>query len=158
MRYLYKLKTVTVRVSDSQPLDHVSGRLADSPAEAIAIAHALFSHLDADQEQFAILALSSNHKVTGYKVLTSGTRTQTLVDVPKLFRTAIELDACGIIAIHNHPSENTEPSSDDYALTKRLVNAGSLLGVPLHDHIILAGRDSRSLRRFMPELFTPIEH
>ena len=54
-----------------------------------------------------------------------------------MFRAAILANAAGIVAGHNHPSGDPTPSPDDIALTRRLVTAGEVLGVPLLDHIIV---------------------
>jgi DNA repair protein RadC len=62
-------------------------------------------------------------------------------------------DAAEVLVYHNHPSGELEPSRDDLALTRRLVQAGETVGVPLVDHIVVAGPSWRSLRRSNPELF-----
>ena len=66
------------------------------------------------------------------------------MDVPS---SAIEKSASAILVAHNHPSGDPEPSPEDMALTRRLDKAGRLLGIPLIDHLILAGDDWLSLRR-----------
>jgi len=54
--------------------------------------------------------------------------------------------AASVIFIHNHPTGNTEPSRDDIELTKRLIKAGELLGIKIHDHIIVSKKGHTSMR------------
>ena len=56
-----------------------------------------------------------------------------------LFRTAIENNSASIILIHNHPSENPEPSNEDISITRKIVEAGKIMDIPVFDHIIIAG-------------------
>ena len=53
--------------------------------------------------------------------------------------------AASVVCLHNHPSGNPEPSREDVAVTKQLVEAGRVLGIPVHDHVIIAGRGYTSL-------------
>jgi DNA repair protein RadC len=57
-----------------------------------------------------------------------------------VFKVALMLNAASVIVAHNHPSGNIEPSAEDLSITKQLVEAGKILGIPLHDHIIVAER------------------
>lgn len=54
-----------------------------------------------------------------------------------MFKIAYMVNAASVIAVHNHPSGNIEPSTEDIAITKQLVEVGKILGIPLHDHIIV---------------------
>ena len=54
-------------------------------------------------------------------------------------------NAAAILLAHNHPSGNPEPSREDVAVTKQLVEAGRVMGIPVHDHLILGGRGYTSL-------------
>jgi DNA repair protein RadC len=58
-----------------------------------------------------------------------------------------------VVVFHNHPSGDLEPSRDDLGLTRRLVDGGSVLGVSVHDHLIVAGSRWLSLRAVRPRLF-----
>jgi len=62
-----------------------------------------------------------------------------------VFRTAILANAAAIICLHNHPSSNPEPSREDIRITQQLVAAGRLMGVPVHDHLILTAEGYTSL-------------
>ena len=104
-------------------------------------------------EVFGFLSLDGRHRLIRCNELTRGTRNQAPVDPAELFRIALLDDANGILAFHNHPSGDLQPSSDDLGLTRRLVEGGRVLGVPVHDHVIVAGGRWLSLRRSEPVLF-----
>ena len=62
-----------------------------------------------------------------------------------MFKFALLVDARSVILSHNHPSGNPEPSREDVAVTKQLVEAGKVMGIPVHDHLIIAGDGYTSL-------------
>jgi DNA repair protein RadC len=90
-----------------------------------------------EQEHFLMLALDARNQLLAWVEVAKGTPTSCPVNPQTLFRTALTLGATSILISHNHPSGDPEPSADDLALTRRLVRAGTLLGIPILDHIIL---------------------
>jgi len=64
----------------------------------------------------------------------------------EVFSDAIVDRAASIILVHNHPSGDTEPSQEDIAITKRLVEAGELLGIKVHDHVIVSKNGYTSMK------------
>jgi DNA repair protein RadC len=64
----------------------------------------------------------------------------------EVFRPALAAGGAAIVAVHNHPSGDPEPSSEDLAVTRRLIEAGTLLGVPLLDHVVVGLGSYVSLR------------
>ena len=62
-----------------------------------------------------------------------------IVEPRAVFRKAILENAAAVICLHNHPSGNPEPSREDIRITRQLVAAGKLMGIPVHDHLIIAG-------------------
>jgi DNA repair protein RadC len=103
--------------------------------------------LDADQEHFVLLALDTKKRITGYKVISTGTLNSSLVHPRDVFRAAILLGAASFIVAHNHPSNDTTPSEEDLQVTRRLEEAGKLMGIPLVDQIILGRNDFVSYQR-----------
>jgi DNA repair protein RadC len=119
-----------------------------------AVARYLVQRLQGSRrEVFGFLALDSRHRLIGCHELTLGTRNQTPVDPAELFRAAVLADAAGLVVFHNHPSGDLDPSRDDLALTRRIVNAGEIIGVKILDHLIVAGARWLSLRQSRPQLF-----
>jgi DNA repair protein RadC len=93
------------------------------------------------QESFHVLALDGRYALLGRFEVSRGTLTTSLVHPREVFRPAIARGAAALIAVHNHPSGDPEPSAEDLAVTRRLVDCGRLLGIPLLDHVVVgAGR------------------
>ena len=92
--------------------------------------------LDLDHEQFWIVLLNRANKVIRKIVVSAGGVSGTVADPKLIFKHALENLASGIIRVHNHPSGNTKPSEADILLTKKLMDAGALLEIPVLDHII----------------------
>lgn len=98
------------------------------------------------QEVFRVVFLDGRRQVLGCEDISVGTLTQCLVHPREVFRPAIEKSAAAILVGHNHPSGDPTPSSDDFAMTDRLAQAGILLGIELMDHLIVSRTGYRSLR------------
>jgi DNA repair protein RadC len=88
-------------------------------------------------EQFGIILLDSKHRVMRTAVLAVGTLNSSIVQPRDVFREAAIGGAAAIVIFHNHPSGDPSPSPDDVALTRRLVAAGTLIGIDVVDHLIL---------------------
>lgn len=102
----------------------------------------LFNHMlplliDLDHEEFWAVHLSNRNKVLGKQRISVGGLTETMVDLRLLFRGAIENRATRIAVLHNHPSGNLTPSRDDQQITARILEAGTILGIKLIDHLII---------------------
>ncbi len=91
------------------------------------------------QEHFLCITLNGAHEVTGIHTVSVGLVNRTLVHPREVFRPALEESAAAIICAHNHPSGHLEPSSEDTEITRRLSEAGRILGIPVLDHIIFYG-------------------
>lgn len=89
------------------------------------------------REQFWVLTLNAHNRVTDVKAVAHGNLNNALVHPRDVFKFACLRDAASIIVAHNHPSGEVSPSLDDQKLTKCLVAAGSFMGIPVLDHIII---------------------
>lgn len=98
------------------------------------------------KETFAALLLDGRHRVSGFLEISVGTLTASLVHPREVFGPALSLGAAAIVVAHNHPSGNPEPSGEDLEVTARLREAGTLLGVPVLDHVIIGACSYVSLR------------
>ncbi len=101
---------------------------------------------DLRKEHFIQVYLNAAKIMIGYKTISIGGQTSTVVDTPEVMRNAIMNDANSIVVLHNHPSGNVRPSESDIKLTTRILESGKILGIPLEDHIIIGGFDYTSLR------------
>ncbi len=97
-------------------------------------------------EEFWILMLNNASEVTDRKCISTGGMTGTIVDVRKVFGLALESNAAAIVAVHNHPSGNLQPSAADLKLTQKLVEAGTIMDVRLLDHLIVSERGYYSFK------------
>ena len=106
-----------------------------------------------NREVFGFISLDGRHRFVAIHELSLGTRNQAPVDGAELFRLALLDRASGVLLFHNHPSGDLDPSRDDLDLTRRLVMGGQLVGVSVHDHLIVAAGRWLSLRSARAELF-----
>lgn len=130
MQYVVKTFKVTLEVSES-------GAKANGPADLVQIARAIYADLDADKEHFTVLALNSKNRVNGFKVISTGSLTASLVHPREVYRAALALAPVAVVFIHNHPGGNPAPSPEDIEITKQLKLAGELLKIKVLDHIII---------------------
>ncbi len=98
------------------------------------------------QESFEVLLLDGKHRLRRRVPISLGTLTSSLVHPREFFRPALREGAAAVIAVHNHPSGDPEPSAEDVEVTRRLWDAGRLLGIPLLDHVVLGDGCFVSLR------------
>ncbi len=91
-----------------------------------------------DREHFCILLLNSRNQITGKETVSIGSLDASIVHPREIFKNCIKKSAAAIILVHNHPSGDPSPSHDDLEVTRRLVDAGKLLGIHVLDHVIVA--------------------
>jgi len=89
-------------------------------------------------EEFKILLLNRRNRVLGIVHISSGGLSGTVADPKVIFTAGLKACASGIILCHNHPSGELNPSSEDLALTKRLVEVGKMLDLKILDHLIIS--------------------
>lgn len=99
-----------------------------------------------DKEHFFLVLLSSRHAVIGVELISVGSLNASIVHPREVFKPAIVHSAAGIVLAHNHPSGDPTPSEEDIAITKRIKEAGKLIGIELVDHVVIAGKEYASLR------------
>ena len=114
-----------------------------SPAQ---VAEQCKSFRNKKKEHFCIFFLDTQNQITDKEIVSIGTLNASLIHPRETFRTAILKNCCSIIVAHNHPSGSLEPSAEDLAVTKRLVEAGKLLGIEVLDHVIVTADSYTSLK------------
>jgi DNA repair protein RadC len=113
-----------------------------SPAEAVHMMNQIFDLEHQPNELFIILCVDIKNKIAGAHVISQGTLNSSLVHPREVFKAALLNNASSIIVAHNHPSGDPAPSTEDIETTKRLMSAGTILGVAVLDHVII-GENSR---------------
>lgn len=116
--------------------------IIDSPEKAV---EQLADIRDKKQEYFVCLTLDGANRLIAKRIITIGTLTSSLVHPREVFADAITDRAASIIVAHNHPSGSLRPSEADIDVTDRLSDAGEILDVRLHDHIIVTKSDFNSI-------------
>ena len=89
------------------------------------------------KEHFVILSLDSRNNLIKDAIISVGTLNANLVHPREIFQEALKQNAASVILVHNHPSGDPEPSEDDLTITKRLTEAGKIMGIDVLDHIII---------------------
>ena len=108
-----------------------------SPAEVYQAAKQLLALHEEPEEHFCILCLNTKNKIVGVHTISIGSLNATIVHPREVFKAAMLNNASAIICLHNHPSGDPEPSREDIETTRRLVEAGKIMGIEVLDHVII---------------------
>jgi DNA repair protein RadC len=101
---------------------------------------------DKAKEHFKLVILNTRNKVIGIITISIGTLNASLVHPREVFKEAIQRSASSVILVHNHPSDDIEPSEEDIRLTRRMVEAGKIMGIEVLDHIIITRHNFLSMK------------
>ena len=101
--------------------------------------------INATSASDTLVLLDTANSVLGLAQISVGGLAASIVEPRQVFKVAILSNAAAVILSHNHPSGNVEPSREDIRITRQLVDAGKLMGVPVHDHIIVGQNAYTSL-------------
>ncbi len=132
-RYRLKVATWTVVREPGQP----SPRRLDSPAAVALLAQDLANAADDDREHFWAIFLNAQNRYLMHTEVSVGTQSAALVHPREVYGPALRAGAAAVIVIHNHPSGDPAPSTEDLRLTRQLADAARLLDLRLHDHLIV---------------------
>lgn len=112
----------------------------------LATPRAVWRHLalelrDRDRERFLVLCLNTRNELVREIVVSVGSLNASIVHPREVFKPALASSSAAVVVAHNHPSGDPSPSAEDREVTRVIAEAGGLLDVPLHDHVIV-GADS----------------
>ena len=118
---------------------------SDKPEARVKTAEQAFAELwpcfaDLDHEEFRMLLLNRANILKANCMISKGGQSGTVADPKIIFKTALEYKASYIILAHNHPSGNEQPSHEDLQLTKKLVEMGQMMDLPVLDHLIITDK------------------
>lgn len=125
-------------------LEPSSRPVIHSPADAALLCQYEMSSLE--QEHLRVILLDTRNRVIATVEIYRGSLNSSQVRVGELFKSAIRRNAASIIVVHNHPSGDPTPSSDDVALTRAVVEAGKMLDIEVLDHLVIGGGRYVSLK------------
>lgn len=115
----------------------LDSKIVRSPHDAYRIIETVLDLEHEASEKFGILTLNTKNAIAGVHILSVGTLNAAIVDPREVFKAAILNNAAALVCFHNHPSGDPSPSQDDVNMTRRLVEAGELMGIEVLDHIII---------------------
>ena len=126
------------------------GTRITSPATAMQFCRHQFGRLarEGKQEEFWMVSLNTKNQPIECHQITVGTLRNSLVHPREVFRPAIRDAANCIIVVHNHPSGDPTPSDQDISVTERLEQTAEVVGIPLIDHIVVAGDKAISIQEW----------
>lgn len=115
-----------------------------TPAEAFQVVRGELDFLD--REHFMVINLNTRNQVMAIDTVSVGSLNSSLVHPREVFKLPIKRSAASLILTHNHPSGDVTPSKEDLEVTRRLVEAGKLLGMEILDHLIVGQNNFCSLK------------
>ncbi len=129
------------RLSRERPVERV---IINSPEEAANLIRYEMAGLD--HEEIWTMLLDTRNKLIEVKHVYVGSLNSAFARTAEIFKPAILANAAGIILAHNHPSGDPNPSPEDIAMTRNLVQAGRMLDIDLVDHLVIAADTFTSLK------------
>lgn len=131
-----KIDVVSIKlVKDKDLMADIPTKAIKSPTDAEYLIRWFLE--DLDREHFIIILLDTKHQISAIHTVGIGSLNSCIVHPREVFKPAILANAHSIILSHNHPSGVAQPSNEDIKITKRLIEAGEVLGIEVLDHIIL---------------------
>ena len=137
------ISTYRVALVRDRHLPFEQCRLANSQQAQPIIRKLIEEHGQSDREQFCVLLLNAKNDIIGLNIVSIGGLSSASVYPREVLKPAILANSAAMILCHNHPSNNLEPSHEDLAITKRIVQASELMGITVHEHIIISMDDDR---------------
>ena len=113
-----------------------------SPEDAVNVGKEYMRIHEEPEEYMYMICMNTKNRIIGVFEISHGTVNASLVTPREVFQKALLANAVGIILLHNHPSGDSTPSNSDVDITKRLVEAGKIIGIDVLDHIIIGDRYS----------------
>lgn len=149
----FELKQVNVRLKLTHGKSLRAEKEITTPADAVAVMANAMACLDT--ERLCVVNMDAMGHPLCFNVVSVGDVTNTIVSMQSLFKSAILANACSVIALHNHPSGSLHPTAADIDVTKKMIDAGRLMSIPILDHVIVAGITGNyySMKENMPKLF-----
>ena len=99
-----------------------------------------------DKEHFAVILMNIKNHVLSMPIISIGGLASSVVDVREVFKEAIKNNAASVIMVHNHPSGDPTPSKEDIFITRRMIEAGKIMDIPVLDHVIIGNNRYTSLK------------
>ena len=118
-------------------------RLANSQEAQALIQNLILTKGQPDREHFVVVLLNAKNEMIGLNIVSVGGLSSAPVHPREVLKPAILANAAAMILAHNHPSNDLEPSPDDIAITRKIIRAAEILGIKVHEHLIISMEDDR---------------
>lgn len=141
---MYRIPSVKIQLVKDGSINAAERPYINTPDDVSAIMRPVVELL-AEERMYALL-LSTKNRVNAIQEVSVGTLNSSVVHPREIFKAAILSNAASLILVHNHPSGDPTPSPEDVALTKKLIEAGLLLNIPILDHVVMGDRRYASLK------------
>ncbi|WP_445670782.1 JAB domain-containing protein [Paenibacillus sp. FSL R10-2779] len=139
-----RIEIISLRMVREKTSMLYPNRVIRSPLDAVDLFRQFIG--DYDREAFCILCLNTKNEPTAIHQVSCGSLSASIVHPRETFKLAILANSASIIACHNHPSGQPDPSPEDVEITERLRDSGCLLGIDLLDHVILGDNSFVSMK------------
>ena len=132
------IATYRVTLVKDRQLSFDTCRLQNSKQAQPLIKSLIETHGQPDREQFCVLMLNAKNEIIGLNIVSTGDVSSATVTPRELLKPAILTNSSALILGHNHPSGDVSPSQDDIAVTQRIVQASKIMGIVVHEHLIIS--------------------
>ena len=144
---LAKAATVLAAVELGRRLSERAARTTEKVEGPEDVARYVIPSLRFEQkEHFLAMFLDVRNRILALSTISVGSLTSSIAHPREVFREAIRYSAAGVILVHNHPSGDPAPSREDIQLTKQMMKAGEIMGIPVLDHVVVAGDNYLSIK------------
>lgn len=113
-----------------------------SPEDVVQVGKSFMRIHEEPEEYMYMICLNTKNRVIGVFEISHGNVNSSIVGTREIFQKALLANAVSIILMHNHPSGDPSPSREDIEVTRRIVEAGKIIGIQVLDHIIIGDRYS----------------
>ncbi len=118
-------------------------RLYNSQQAQALIQNLILTKGQPDREQFVVVLLNAKNQMIGLNIVSVGGLSSAAVHPREVLKPAILANSAAMILAHNHPSNDLEPSPDDIAITRKIIRAAEIVGIKIHEHLIINMEDDR---------------
>ena len=131
----YKLKEVCIRLTEGHAL--YSEQPLSSPAAALDVMRREMSQYD--REVLCVVNMNSRLQPINFNIVSIGDINTSIAAIPNILKSGLMTNAGSFLLLHNHPSGDVTPSADDILTTRKVIEAGKIMGIPCIDHIVIGG-------------------
>ena len=143
---MVNISFLNLRVTKESSGRYDVNKKIQSPEDVYSVVQKVIKASEYPEENLWLITLNTKNNITGIFTVSTGSLNASIVHPREVFKRAMLQNAASIIICHNHPSGDATPSTEDINITKRLHEAGEILGIKLLDHIVAGDNSYTSLK------------